>query len=141
MLYLTLLLYALVDGAGNAITYSCKGANAFTWNEHIVWVIARLLVIVSFVMGAYMGYHAQGQAALWMGLGIEALAGGLAFSFFHNGIYAETRDEIGEDKYSLQQNWKYSSPTDTSRFNFTYKQRLWMFICSLVLMALYLLLG
>jgi hypothetical protein len=65
----------------------------------------------------------------------EWAAGKLTFSFFHDGIYAEARDEIGYDVYDFAYNWKYSSPADTSSVNFTYRQRLWMLIASLALLV------
>ena len=117
MIFLLGLLYARVHGHTNAFLYSRKGAEAIPENEHewLTWerIIAYGFAPVGFVYGAWLG---------WIGLVLlffDLVASVLAFSFFHNGHYNLMRDRI----HDWANGWKYSSPTDTSRYNFTYVQR------------------
>lgn len=135
MIFFFLCLYALVDGLNNAVLYSRKGASAFKWNEHFIFLAQRGSPYLAACFAAFYGFKMESFSSLCILIGGELISSALAFSYFHNGIYAEARDRIAGDLNDFKYNWRYSSPTDTSKINFTYRERLWMFVASLVLMA------
>ena len=130
MIYLLYCLFAYFDGQGDGILYSRKGASALPGNEHTYLVmrrfVASLLYAGGFCYGATMGWKGL------MLLGVDTLCIALAFSFWHNGAYNLMRDKIG----GTTKGWQYSSPTDTSKYNFTYPQRRNMFYLSVAILVI-----
>lgn len=130
MIYLLYCLFAYLDGQGDGILYSRKGAAALPGNEHTYLVKRRvaafLLASGGFVYGAIFGW--QGVLLL----AVDSIALVLAFSFWHNGAYNLMRDKIG----STSNGWQYSSPTDTSKYNFSYPQRRNMFYLSVAILVI-----
>ncbi len=130
MIYLLYCLFAYLDGLGDGILYSRKGASALPGNEHTYLVarrfVAALLYAGGFFYGAVMGWKGL------MLLGVDTLCISLAFSFWHNGAYNLMRDKID----GKANGWQYSSPTDSSKYNFTYPQRRDMKMASIAILII-----
>lgn len=91
--YTLICLYACLSGIKDAILYCKKGHDAFRWNEHIVFASERGVVISLLVCGYFLNKPYQ--------LVNIPIAGILAFSFWHNGFYFETRKRIDVPGYNF----------------------------------------
>lgn len=112
--YLLVIAFASCEGITHAILWSRKGAHAFKWNEHKVFVVQRLLF---------------GAAALFTASPWALYAGAFAYPFFHNGFYYTYRDKI--DGTYPKRFWAHST-SSTAKLNFTVRFRLVMFVISLL---------
>lgn len=83
ILFLHLCLLWMVLGAKEAILYSGRMSLAFRWNEHGLYVVERILILL-------LPWHAGAGEKMAIG---EAAAI-LSFAFFHNGAYYQTRTFI-----------------------------------------------
>lgn len=126
MILLLFILYAVAHGITNAVCYSQKGAHALTLNEHILFVVERGLFVGALLL--VDGYGPMPRL-------FEALAGILAFSWFHNGGYYIMRSLIARDGRHWWDSWRYQSATDTSKYSFDYKERTLLLLAGLVLLT------
>lgn len=118
-----LISYASTSGFKDAILWSRQAADAFGWNEHLVFVLERLLVLGIVVAATQV----SSVAAL-----VEAFVFCLTFSFVHNQSYYYARHLIDRSPYT----WKMSSSTSTAKLDFGYTTRLVLFIAGLVALVL-----
>lgn len=125
MILLLFILYALAHGLTNAVCYSRKGAHALTMNEHVLFAVERCLFALALLWADYA----------FLPRVFEAVAGVLAFSWFHNGAYYLMRDRIARGGRHWWDSWRYQSETDTSRYSFDYKERTLLLLAGLVLLA------
>jgi hypothetical protein len=120
-LYILLNLYAATSGVKDAILWSKTGAEAFKWNEHIIFVIERILICIClFLVLALQLYQ----------LFIVVLAFFFSFSFWHNGFYYMARNRIEKSVYPM--GFWSESYTSTSVLEFSTVQRSLLKIASLV---------
>ncbi len=121
-------LWASATGSVEAVLWSRKASEAFTWNEHVLLVIQRLIVLALFIAGFYTTAVACSyyKDILLFGSII------LAFSFFHNGFYFETRKRIDKKDYHFWSN----ATGSTAVFEFNFITRTIMFIVSLTILFL-----
>lgn len=89
-LYLFLNLYAAASGVKDAVLWSKKGAEAFSWNEHKIFVIERTIICFALYTVLYLR-HDQ--------LLVVIAAFVLSFSFWHNGCYYLGRNGIQSNVY------------------------------------------
>ena len=130
MIYLIYCLFAYLDGLGDGILYSRKGAQALPGNEHRYLVHRRVAAWLMGVGGFVYGWLFGLSGALL--LTADSIALVLAFSFWHNGAYNLMRDKIG----NTVNGWRYTSPTDTSEWNFDYSQRRGMLYASIAILII-----
>lgn len=120
--YLSLCLFYCVLGFKEGILWSKKGADAFKWNEHIVFAIERIGIgLLAFF------------AVDWQIILVSVLA----FPFFHNGVYYWSRNLINEDVYD-REFFDEPSSTSTAKINFSLINRIVGFVLSLILLIVYL---
>lgn len=91
-------------GTIEAVLWSRKGADAFPWNEHIIFSIQRFVFGVTIVMAGYAGYTV---AAVSMVVSL------FFFFFMHDGAIYLFRNLIDEDIYPRR--WFDTSTTSTAR--------------------------
>lgn len=123
LLYLSFVLWACTSGIIDAILYSLRGSNSFVWNEHIPLTIQRILTAIIALIAAHTSIHS---------LPIIFISCLLSFSFFHNGLYYETRNRIDSPLYNFTSN----SATSTSIIQFNFASRSISFIIGLVILFL-----
>jgi hypothetical protein len=97
--FLVLCAYACFSGWKDAILWSKKGADAFPWNEHLVFVAERAAVGTLVFVDVPIGQKLI-VVVCWLA----------AFSFLHNGFYYETRKRIDVPYY----HWFADSTTSTA---------------------------
>lgn len=133
MIYLLLCIYAHVHGQTNAFLYSVKGAEALPENEHRWLVIERVLFAVCALAG--LAYGVALAVSTWAAFNTvlgEVIAGGLAFSFWHNRAYYLMRDRIDGTNYGA----RHQSASSTAKFDFSYTRRRWYMLASVPLLLI-----
>lgn len=107
--------YAFLQGIADAVLWSRKGHEAFEGNEHVVLFVGRLVVLMLAVVGMDV---------------VTAFLVGCMFPFIHSGAYYSSRNDIDHRVYP--DGWKSEPSEDSSaEINFTFKQRLWLFIAAI----------
>ena len=127
ILELQLLSYACISGVKDGILWSKKGANAFEWNEHIVFIseracIGSMVLVLPFINKLSLLDSCAVLASFC-----------LCFSFLHNGCYYTTRRYIDVDYY----NWFSESKSSSAKFNFGIVLRLVTFFVGLAVISIY----
>ena len=80
---------AIVKGTLHGILWSKKGADAYSWNEHIVlWVDASLTFLA-----VYFGYFYAQNLSFWS-LSLLSAAGGFVYMALHPSFYYLSRHQI-----------------------------------------------
>lgn len=134
MIYLLYTLYAYLDGQTDAFLYSGKGAHSVEENEHS-WLVTKRIIAFAFTPIGFTYALLFGWQAVFL-IALEGIGSALAFSFWHNGAYNIMRARINGNTIKnadvYKYHWQYSSPTDTSKLNFTYPQRFQMVIASII---------
>jgi len=127
ILELQLCFYACISGVKDGILWSKKGANAFEWNEHIVFISERACIgSIVFVLPFINKLSLLDSCAV-----LASYC--LCFSFLHNGCYYTTRRYIDVDYY----NWFSESKSSSARFNFGIVLRLVTFFVGLAVISIY----
>ena len=130
LLWVGLCLVFAGRGVEQGILWSKKGADAFTWNEHLVLGIVRVLTLAVIILAGVIG----GAMGWWQVFVISAIFVP-AFWFCHNTAYYLTRNSIDSDVYP---NWfSAESTTSTSRFNMPFLWRVIGFGISVALLIIY----
>lgn len=128
VLLLQLLSYTCISGIKDGILWSKKGADSFTWNEHIVFIAERATIgSIVFVLPFLSNTS-------FLDSSVVLATFCMCFSFLHNGFYYTTRRYIDVDYY----HWFSESKSSSARFNFGYFLRTASFFCGLVCFACYL---
>ena len=127
ILELQLCFYACISGVKDGILWSKKGANAFEWNEHIVFIseracIGSMVLVLPFINKLSLLDSCAVLASFC-----------LCFSFLHNGCYYTTRRYIDVDYY----NWFSESKSSSAKFNFGIVLRLVTFFVGLAVISIY----
>lgn len=121
-LFSTFIVWASSLGYIEAILYSKKGAEAFKINEHIVYTISRISVMIMVLLS----HLYSGQFNIWY----ACLSCLLSFSFWHNGTYYETRKLIDVSYYRFTSN----SKTSSAWIELNYKTRLSLKLIGLIIL-------
>lgn len=139
-IYILLNAYAFVSGIKDAILWSKKGADAFTWNEHKVFVAERgivlfivLSVVICYSLLNKIGFPYYDNVKLFLGVCLVLSSFILSFSYFHNGAYYVARKKINPKLKHYT--WRGVSNSSTADIEFSYKERLALFIVSLILLV------
>lgn len=115
LLFILSATWAITSGLTEAILYSGKGADAFKWNEHIVFSIQRacfvLMLIICYVIHPLMSLT---------DFELLLLSCMLSWNLFHDGAYYEGRHLIDCPYYR----WYSDSTTSSAKINFTFWERL-----------------
>lgn len=127
ILELQLCFYACISGVKDGILWSKKGANAFEWNEHIVFMAERACI------GSIMLVLPFTPKFSLLDSGVVLASFCLCFSFLHNGCYYTTRRYIDVDYY----NWFSESKSSSAKFNFGIVLRLVTFFVGLAVISIY----
>ena len=127
ILELQLCFYACISGVKDGILWSKKGANAFEWNEHIVFIseracIGSMVLVLPFINKLSLLDSCAVLASFC-----------LCFSFLHNGCYYTTRRYIDVDYY----NWFSESKSSSARFNLGIVFRLVTFSVGILAFSIY----
>jgi hypothetical protein len=129
ILFILLCAYACASGVKDAILWSKRGADAFNWNEHLVFVAERAVIgSVVFVIPYLI-------SPSFIKISVVLACFSLCFPFLHNGCYYTTRRYIDVDYY----HWFSESKSSSARFNFGYFLRTASFFCGLIGFVCYLL--
>jgi hypothetical protein len=121
-----------VWGFKEGILYSRKGADAFHWNEHLVFWVERIFAYLLWVAGFITGMLAvTGRLWLVLTMGVSAL---LCFPFFHDELYNLCRFLINNKKWV----YGYQSPTTSALIDLPKLPRLLCLIAGLLLLSIYL---
>lgn len=123
--YLIFNIYACISGFKDSVIYSLKGAEAFPWDEHKVYMSERIAVVSLMVCATFIDVH-----SLWVLIVCIALS----FSFWHNGFYYEGRDWMGKEDYHFYSN----STTSTAKLEFKWWTRVVMKVASIIILTLYI---
>lgn len=121
LLILSLILTAIQRGLEEAVLWSRLGADAFTWNEHIILVVGRMLFMANMILSAtYCSCAVVGTRGIWIVL-LATLGMLLTFPILHNGSYYESRNWIATHNGTIKpysKGWKDQSTTSTANINF-----------------------
>jgi len=128
VLFILLCLYASSSGCKDAILYGRKGADTFDWNEHMLFVFERVLVL-SIALYSTLYKHSSLLDAI-----VLFATFACSFSFFHNGFYYETARQINRSEYRFWSN----SKTSTARLEMTWGIRLALLLLSLGILIFYI---
>ncbi|KUG07443.1 hypothetical protein [Solirubrum puertoriconensis] len=107
--------YALLSGFKDSILWSRKGAEAFRWNEHVVFVLERITLVAVAILCTQLS-ALQALCAV--------LSYALMFSLPHNTAYYWGRSRIDSQPFDI----RYSSTTSTAKLEFNFKTRLVLFL-------------
>lgn len=123
--YLLLCIASFLQGSIDAILYSRKGADAFPWNEHVLLVAMRTTWFVLIASGLFLNYA---------DLVFLAIAFVFSYSFWHNGIYFITKIAVFSPgtRNKFEYFFQDKSKTDTSRNNYDFASRLYMWLFGLL---------
>ena len=110
LLFIFLCVYAAASGFKDGVLWSRLGADAFSFNEHAIFVVERIAVICAAV--------AAPNLSVWQ-LAVTIAAFLLAFSFCHNQAYYYCRAKIDKTPWVFT----YSSSTSTAKLEFGFKGR------------------
>ena len=120
------LAYAALEGAKEAILYSRKGADAFDFNEHIVYVQQRALFVIAPFCALDLTLR---------DLGVWFMFFALCFSFIHNGAYYRIRKAIDG---TYEKGWWDDSKTSTARIEIKLWERILMFALGVTVFFIYI---
>lgn len=114
-----LILFWIALGITQGILWSKKGAEAFRWNEHIVFVSTVVVALVCMFISYQMS---DGRLLV-----LSILSAMFMYPFFYNGSYYESRKRIAQldNRVIYPQGWRSDpSVSSTALINFRFKQRL-----------------
>lgn len=120
---LVIVTFACAEGFTHAILYSRKGEDSFSWNEHWVFSLMRVLLAV---------------AAILPGEPLVVMSALCMYPFFHNGMYYTQRDRIDG---SYPKRWWDMTSGSSARTNFTVVQRTMLAGIGLIFFVLILIFG
>lgn len=123
---LTVLSISALSGLNDAVLYSRRGADAFPWNEHKIFVAKRAALILLVALTCLLTLNGT---ILPLAVNMIIIYP-LSYPFVHNSIYYEARNRI--DK-SYPAGWKSDSTTSTAQINFNLSQRTGMALLSLLI--------
>lgn len=105
--------YSLLAGVNDAVVYGRKGAESFTWNEHALFVIERVLLLLLPLSTTYFhpGYAQQA---------VDAVAFALLYSVLHNTAYYHSRNLIDGTHHNP---FTYQSSSSTAKNEYGAKVR------------------
>lgn len=110
----------LLEGVNNSLITARKGFLAYSWNEHILFVLQRgCIPLILFII-----LEDWKLSLLLLVIDI------LQFSFFHNGAYGESMRRIGFKEYS----WTYNSPTSTAKIELNFVVRSILLILGVIIL-------
>ncbi len=113
LFYVSLNLLSISMGAEEAILYSRKGADAFKWNEHILFVVNRALCAACILISPFTDDRV-----------IILIACIFFFPFIHDGAYYVTRGKIDMPQYRF--NSDSTGSTATLEIKFKYRVALFL---------------
>jgi len=122
--FLLFFIWSSLIGATDAILYSKTASDAFKWNEHIVFTFQRMSVALLVLTGFFLEDLTQ-----LIGVFISCV---FCFSWFHNGVYYETRRRIDVPSY----NFFSSSSTSTSVIELSFIRRTALLIIGILIAIL-----
>lgn len=115
--------YAIVSGYKDSILWSRRAADAFTWNEHIVFIVERIVIIALVIASTHVSpIQALGATLAFL----------LMFSLTHNQAYYHGRSLIDHTPFI----WSYSSTTSTAKIELNYTLRLALFLVGIAISVL-----
>ena len=133
MMYLVVLVLMLlvwaVRGIEQAILWSRTGSKAFSWNEHILFLISRGLYVAVIICSTFMNWF-EGAAV--------AGASIMMFAFIHDGVYYVARNKIATNlglAIPYIKGFTSQSVTSTATINFSWKTRYMLAIGGLILVV------
>lgn len=123
--------FALISGLVEAILWSKKGADAFTWNEHIALLALRGLVF----FGLFLGFWANADMNFWR-LVLSAGIGYMGFVGLHPSFYYLFRNKI-DRSYPMG---FFSNPSrdSTADINLSVGLRMLLILGSIILLVVFL---
>lgn len=130
LLYGLFCFYFVLSGIKDAMLWSKKGAEAFTWNEHIVFVLERATIVLLSIVSVLAVELTANFLVKYILVLVASL---LAFAFWHNGTLYEARNRI--DWAYPNGFWSNPSHSSTAKLNFTLTTRLLMWLVSVVIMV------
>ena len=127
ILELQLCFYACISGIKDGILWSKKGADAFTWNEHIVLVAERACIGSIVLLLPFLTKPSL------LDVSAVLVTFCMCFSFLHNGCYYTTRRYIDVDYY----HWFSESKSSSARYNANSTLRTIFFILGVIAFTIY----
>ncbi|MBF9237468.1 hypothetical protein I2I05_08660 [Hymenobacter sp. BT683] len=113
-------LYASISGFKDSILYSRTAADATKYNEHLLYIAERVVVLVIVAVSTQLGLIPALAAILGFAL---------MFSFSHNQSYYLGRNIIDGTTHGFT----YSSKSSTAKIEMGFKLRATLFVLGLVL--------
>ncbi len=125
IVYFLLNILACTLGFKEGILYSRKGAEAFRWDEHLVFMIERTLMGILLVLFCFLNLEeALVLVVLWA----------FSFSYWHNGFYYVSREMIDVPKYHFHGD----SDSSTAVLELTLWKRATLKITSVIGLIIYI---
>lgn len=115
-----------MEGRREAYYYhsAVKTGDSTKFNLHSIFQIQRAIVLFIFILSCI-------NVFISIAIAIAMIS---CFSFFHNGKYYSTRNELDNSVYPLK--WKDDSTSSTAMFEIEYKERLFMLVIGVLIFIL-----
>lgn len=120
-------MYAILEGIREGYYYhsAIVSNDVEKYNLHSLFWIQRVVILLSIT--SLLGFLSQ-SALITSAFIISSILG---FSFWHNGMYYITRNNLNPEKYKKR--FKDASSTSSSLMEFSYNERLFYFTLSIIL--------
>ncbi len=105
--------YSILAGYNDAVLYGRKGAASFSWNEHALFVIERV-ILVCLPLATSLTHPSLWRQAC------DALVFALLYSLLHNTSYYHARNQIDGSQHNP---FTYQSPTSSAKHEYGPKVR------------------
>jgi len=124
LIYILMNAYFSLSGLKDAVLWSRKGAESFKFNEHIIFVLERIVIFLIL----FISY----SNVFLLDMVVVMTATILSFPFFHNGMYYQGRAWIDSAYNGFFDN---PSQTSTAKINFTKTFRIILFTLSIIVLS------
>lgn len=129
--------YACASGIKDAVLWSKKGTKAFNWNEHLIFVVERLIIGLILTVSFLYGQYSIFENFWYFFLIFPSMF--LTFPFIHNGFYYYSRNLI-DNKYPKKFLTNMAPHTTAKYPTGTFKARLLLFLVGIIIFIIQIIL-
>lgn len=130
LLYIIYSFYSILSGMKDAVLWSRKGTEAFGFDEHLIFIMERIAVLLAVVISCY---GVEDDFTNMTGIWTTVFCSALSFPFLHNGSYYQSRKWIDNSYLGFYAD----SKTSTSFINFSFPIRSGMFLIAIAYLLCY----
>lgn len=132
LLYISFLVYPFFSGWKDAVLWSKRGADAYKWDEHLIFIGERIGVAIPFILCFSAAWN---HSITWSGFVTAGLCALASFFFVHNGMYYQGRYWIDNAYPGFWADTK--NKKDKAPLNVSFPIRLALLACSTIYILCY----